>query len=293
MIKTAVIGANGFIGSYLVKELTARGFPVERTCCRHSFEGCRTLNICDKNAIRTFLSSEKPGIVFIPAANPNVEYCETHPDETRRINVDGVISVCEMCREINALPVFFSSDYVFDGDSGPYSEKDAPNPLSVYGRQKREVEMYMSGQLEKYLIARVTVVYGWERSGKNFAERTLASLRNGEIVKVPCDQIGSPSYVENVASMAVDLAQKGHTGIFHVCGAELAGRYEFACRLVGVFGSDRKLIVPVMTDCLGQKAPRPLKAGMKTDKLRKAINIKPMTIDEGLAAMKASDPYEK
>jgi dTDP-4-dehydrorhamnose reductase len=280
-----IVGASGFVGKIMF-ECLSREHEVYGSFYSNPLERLIHLDMTDLKAVKDILSSLKPDVIIHPAANPNVEYCEDHPMETRQVNVEGSRNLIETAREIGAKLVYFSSDYVFDGTNGPYSEDDVPNPINEYGLQKLAVEKLITKSLDNYLIIRITVVYGWERSGKNFVMGLINNLKNGSSMKVPCDQIGSPTYANNMVQAVKELIEADKTGIYHVVGTDVMDRYTFAKNVAEIFELDENLLIPVTTHQLGQKAKRPLKAGMKVDKAQKDVSIRLMTVREGLEDMK-------
>lgn len=284
-MRVFIVGASGFVGrimfEYLSREHETYGSfysnPVKRLI---------HLDMTDLNAVKEILISLKPDVIIQPAANPNVEYCEEHPMETWQVNVEGSENLIETAREIGAKFVYFSSDYVFDGTDGPYSEDDVPNPINEYGLQKLAVEKLIKKSLDNYLIIRITVVYGWESQGKNFVMGLIKNLKNCDFIKVPCDQIGSPTYVNNMVQAVKELVEADKTGIYHVVGTDVMDRYIFAKNVAEIFELDENLLIPITTNQLGQKAKRPLKAGMKVDKVQKDVSIRLIGVKEGLEDMK-------
>jgi dTDP-4-dehydrorhamnose reductase len=284
-MRVLVVGASGFVGNVLYKLFLRDG---EAYGSYHSspVEGLVKLDMTDAAAVQDMIGAIRPDVIIHPAANPNVEFCEEHAEETRRINVEGSRNIINAARDVGAKYVFFSSDYVFDGINGPYAEDDTPNPVSEYGKQKLEVEKIIQSTLTDYLIIRITVVYGWERHGKNFVMGLIKNLSGGKTMKVPCDQVGSPTYVNNMAQVVKELIEKGKTGIYHVAGSDIMDRYTFALKAAEIFDLDKDLLIPVKTAELGQKAKRPLQAGMRLEKVRQAVNTHIMGVEEGLREMK-------
>lgn len=280
-----IVGASGFVGRIMFEYLS-REHETYGSFYLNPVKGLIHLDMTDLKAVKEILTSLKPDVIIHPAANPNVEYCEEHPKETWQVNVEGSNNLIETARDIGAKLVYFSSDYVFDGTNGPYSEEDVPNPINEYGLQKLAVEKLIKNSLENYLIIRITVVYGWEKRGKNFVINLIKKLKNGEFTKVPCDQIGSPTYANNMVQAVKELIESDKTGIYHVAGTDLMDRYTFAKNVAKIFELDESLLIPVPTDKLGQKAKRPLKAGMKVDKVQKDISIRLMDVREGLEEIK-------
>ena len=283
-MRVFIVGASGFIGRIMFEYLS-REHETYGSFYSNPVEGLIHLDMTDLKAVKEILTSLKPDVIIHPAANPNVEYCEEHPMETWQVNVEGSKNIIETAREIGAKFVYFSSDYVFDGTNGPYSEDDVPNPINEYGLQKLAVEKLVANSLDNYLIIRITVVYGWERSGKNFVVGLINNLKKGRSMKVPCDQIGSPTYANNMVQAVKELIEADKTGIYHVAGTDVMDRYTFAKNVAGIFELDESLFVPVTTDQLSQKAKRPLNAGMKVDKVQKDVSSRLMSVKEGLEKM--------
>lgn len=285
MTKHLVIGASGLVGGSLQRELGARGADVLGTQFAQRADALLPLDMRDASAVRTLILRSQPDIIYLPAALTNVEYCETHPQESRAVNLDGTRAVAEAARAAGARLVFFSSDYVFDGENGPYSETDAPNPICEYGRQKLLGERLVTALLPDSLIVRTTVVYGWERQGKNFVQRLTERLEAGEQVRVPCDQVGSPTYAPDLADAVIELAAARTSGLYHIAGPLRADRYTFAVAAARFAGLDPDLIIPVLTCELGQVARRPMRAGMWPTLAEKALGRSLVDYRDGLRRM--------
>ena len=283
-----VIGATGLVGDALLRALRRRQIPVAAATYHcHPSEDYRQLDIQDKAAVRAAIKELKPAVVALPAANPFVDYCQTHPAETRRVNVDGSLNVLAACAEIGARMVFFSSDYVFDGRRQSYGEDDPPSPLNEYGRQKAEVEAAVLSQKSGHVIIRTSGAYGWQWEPKNFVLQVLSRLKAGQSMKVACDIRYNPTSAENLAEISVDLAQTGAEGLFHVVGAERIIRYDFAKRVAHFFGLDESLLLPVPNSEFLSHTPRPKESALKTGKVQAAVKTPLMGIETGLSHMKA------
>ena len=150
-------------------------------------------------------------------------------------------------------------------------------------------EHYIGLHSKNYVIVRTTVVYGWETKEKNFAQRLITSLRNSEYVRVPTDQVGSPTYAPNLAEAAIELAASRETGPFNIVGPMLATRYEFAVAVAKAFDLDTSFILPVTTNTLRQVALRPLSAGLRVEKTQKILKTSLIGYVDGLRIMTASN----
>jgi dTDP-4-dehydrorhamnose reductase len=283
--RALVIGASGLVGSCLLEALRRRGVPAAGTYRRHALPGLEHLDLLDAGELSRALDRHRPAVVYCPAAEPNVELCELRQGETWAANVGSAERLAAEAARRGARLVYFSSDYVFDGEAGPYREDDPPSPVSAYGRQKLAAERAV-GRARANVIVRTTVVYGWEPQGKNFVARLVERLGRGERMKVPSDQLGSPTYAPNLAEVAVALGQGGARGLFHVVGPEVLDRHAFAVLAARAFGLDPGLLDPVSTESLGQVARRPLRAGMIPTRAERATGIAMTRAEEGLRRMK-------
>lgn len=285
-----VIGASGLVGGHLLRSASARGIQAVGVGHAQPLPDMRSLDIRRRDAIHALLNEVRPSVVYLPAARTNVDYCEVHPQETYELNVLGVRNVVEEANALAAALVFFSSDYIFDGKAGPYREDAPAHPLSEYGRQKLSAEHYVALHARDFLIVRTTVVYGWESRGKNFVCRLLNTLKAGKTLDVPADQIGTPTYAPNLAEAVVELTLSGARGLYHVSGPDRVSRYDFALCAAKVFGLNEQGIRLVATSALRQPAPRPLNAGLISEKAIARLSVPLLGYKEGLRAMAESPP---
>lgn len=282
-MRALIIGASGFVGRAL---LTAFGPTAVGTYCNHPAEGLRQLDIRDPQAVGALLADVRPELILHPAAQPHVDWCEDHVEESAAINATGTANVVVAARAAGARYVFFSTDYLFNGDDGPYTEDAAPDPLNVYGRHKLEAEHTIAEQLDDYVIVRVCNVFGFEPAGKNFVMAVLRMGRAGEPMNLPADQWGNPTYADNLAEAVKELAESRQRGVFHVVGPRSMDRVTFAREACEVFGLDPAFLRPRVTAELGQRARRPLRGGLDAAKARATLKTPLLTPREGLERMK-------
>jgi dTDP-4-dehydrorhamnose reductase len=273
-----VVGASGQVGGALLRVLpdavgTYRSRPAP---------GLRTLDASDADALRRLLDETGAATVFFPAAQPNVDWCEVHPDEAESANLGPLRVALAVAAERGAFLVAYSSDYVFDGVSGPYVETDPVSPISVYGRIK--VRLERETESAGGAVIRSTGVFGYEAGEpRNFVLRLVGSLRRGERVRVPIDQISTPTYADDLARGSALVAAERAPGIWHVAGPDLVGRVELARRAAHVFGLGEDLIEPVTTAELRQAARRPLRGGLRCDRVRARFGFTLRSLDSSLA----------
>jgi len=277
-----IIGASGFIGNSLFQLLQEK--DVIGTYLNRYKDGLIKVDMTNINELDSIFSHNKPEIVYMPAYIPGVDYCEINK-ESCEINKNGIRNVVDRCKTYGSKLVFFSSDYIFDGENGPYYESDSPNPINEYGKTKLKCEK-MIQELDDFLIIRTTVVYGYDVESKNFLMTFVSALKKGMAKKVPIDQIGTPTYVNDLSKITIKLVENKRTGIYNVVGPDYCSRNDFAIKIARIFGLNEDLIIPVTTLELKQAARRPLKAGLLIEKIRKEINARPSGIDEALNKLK-------
>lgn len=280
-MKALVIGATGLVGSALRDVLERSGVQVSGT--HYSRPGTETakLDVTDENAVRNCFMAEKPDVVFLSVIpKGGVDFCEEHPDDAYSLNVLGTQYVSQSAEKVGACLVYYSSDYIFDGQAGPYAEEDVPNPISVYGKTKWEGERIVQRLVSRYLILRTTGVFGWNRTSPNFAMQVWERLQAGGPMRVPNDQWGNPTLVDYLAETSIRLVQMGALGIFNLVGKDRMPRSEFGKLLARTMALDSSLIVSVSTAELGQKAPRPLEGGLKPEKLERTLGTAPLDLAE-------------
>lgn len=289
---TLVIGASGLIGSHVAREFGRTG-AVAGTYHGRAIEGLTPLDVAGQDAVLRLARTVRPSAVCYAAALRDVELCEREPERTRAVNVEGVRSALNAAREAGATFIYFSSDYVFDGEGAPYAEDAEPRPVNEYGRQKAECESLIRQAGDDHLIARVSTVYGWPALGQgadNVATRVLRALRAGEPLDVPVQQIGTPAYAPNLAEALRELMERGCRGTYHLVGNDRMNRYEFSLLLAGVFGLDRSLIVPRATATGPGATKRPLDVGLLNDRARASLcSVRLLGAREGVAAMRAAE----
>jgi len=290
-----VIGSNGLLGQKVAEQLV-RGSAariilasVEDVPVRDllSTEYIR-LDITVRKDVREVVGTVNPDVIINCAAMTNVDACETERDMAWKINVSGVEHLVEAARGKGATIVHVSSDYVFDGKSGPYTEDDRPEPLSYYGKSKLASENALRTSGLPHFIARTMVLYGIAPGVKaNFALWLIKSLNAGQTVRIVDDQIGNPTLVDDLAFGLLRAVELGKSGVYNIAGRDIVTRFEFAVRLAKFFGLDPKLIHPIKTAQLRQPAARPLRSGLITLKAEVDLGLKPSTIEEGLAILKS------
>jgi dTDP-4-dehydrorhamnose reductase len=216
------------------------------------------------------------GAVYCVGGMTDVERCESEPEMAMRINCHGPAALAEAAAR-NGVPfVYFSTEYIFDGNSGPYTEDAPASPISVYGRSKWLGEQAILRAHSCPLIVRTTVVYGSDARGKNFLYALRRAMLERRTMRVANDQISTPTYNRDLARTTIALLQSRAHGVWNVCGPQRLSRLEFALRAARAMGLDESGIVGVPTAELRQAARRPLSAGLSTERLRRFPSLPAM-----------------
>jgi len=304
-MRLLVIGGSGLLG-FKVAELAVDEFEAYST---YNFrpaklEGCNFVKL-DKTLrddTLAMVKKIKPDVVIDTAALHDVDYCETHRDEAWKVNVEGTRNVADACKKVGAKMIFISTDYVFDGKKGFYSEDDAPNPLHYYAQTKLEGENVVKGAGIKYAIARPSVIYGWNpselaglksSSGKsmNFVIWAVNKLKKKEEINIVTDQYSSPTLADNLAEVLLVLSKSKKQGVYHTAGKSCLNRFTFAKKIAEVFEFDGSLIKPVTSDMFKQVAERPKRCCLDVSKAERELKVKFLTVEEGLMRMKEQTEY--
>jgi len=282
-----VTGANGLVGSRIAARLHEAGEQVvaagrgPRRAPR-GFEYVE-LDLRLPEKLAELVASLRPAGVIHAAAMTDVDACEKDPVEAWLLNVSAVQACALACRKSGARLTALSTDYVFDGEKGDYSEDDAPNPRGVYARTKRAGEEALLLATDRALC-RVAVIYsGYTSDKRTFASSAAESLLAGKPVKAFLDQVVTPTLADNAAEMVIAVHRSGAQGIFHCAGASAVTRVEFARALARKLGADESLVLPVRLADLSLPAPRPLRSSLRTDKVRQLLGASvPLPLDAAL-----------
>lgn len=276
-----VIGASGQVGRHVAQALRDRGWRVVGTGNTRAGPGFLSLDHGDEASIRRIIGEVRPALCVVSAALTNVERCEGEPELAEALNARSPAAAAEACRSHGGRTIYLSTEYVFDGTAGPYAEDDAVCPISVYGRTKLAGERAVLAADPAALSVRTTVVFSFSPGDKNFLMQLIERLGAGEQMRVPEDQISSPTYAPFLGATIAALPAEA-TGILNLAGGEVMDRVTFAARAARALGLNPSLIVPVRTSELGQRARRPLRAGLRIDRLR-ALGFEPPGLDAALA----------
>jgi len=258
-----IVGASGQVGSALRSRVGGIG-----TAHRHPAPGLVALDLSDLDAVRNLVREVRPGVCYLAGAWTHMDAAEEQPEACRRVNVSASVVIAEELRLQGGLLVFFSTDHVFGERDMPWREDEPTAPVSVYAQSKAEAEAAIRSLLpERHLILRTSWVFGPDTQGRNFVHRVRNTLGRGEVLTVPNDQWGQPTFAPNLAEMAVSLVGRGERGTFHVVGPQWLTRFEWAQTIARTLRLDAGRIEGRPTSTFGG-APRPRRVGLDGTKVR-------------------------
>lgn len=264
-MKIFISGASGLVGSNCLQHFREQGCEVLGTYFSFPTKDTvyfNTLDLTDaKNVdVRTFA----PDIIVHCGALTHVDYCEDHEDESYQKTVLSTINLLTLAQSCNAKLVYISTDYVFDGKAGPYTEDAPVEALSVYAKHKLEAEQMVLQDSEKHLVLRVTNVYGNEERNKNFVSRIIEQCQQSQklTLKLPLDQYATPVNAMDIAKAMFLLLRDKHQGVFHISSTDWMNRVELALTVLKYFPHAEYELIPFTTNELKQPAARPLRGGL-------------------------------
>ena len=290
-MKILITGSNGLLGQKLLHKLrkdpSVAIIATSKSDNRVSEKkGYRyiSLDITKKCEVERIISEQKPHVVINTAAMTNVDLCEEKRQECDALNVDAVEYLADACSNINAHFIHISTDFIFDGENGPYTEEDTPNPISYYGLSKLRSEQLLQSHSVRWTILRTIIVFG---VGENLSKGNIVlwardALAKGDPLHIINDQFRAPTLAEDLADICILAAKKKALGIFNASGKDIMSIYEIVERVAKHYGNSTDNLNKISTTILKQKAVRPTKTGFILDKSRNELGYNPHSFEECL-----------
>lgn len=294
LVKRRIIiaGGNGMLGQRLIEfynklnDVELISTSVEEKSVFDDVDYVQA-DISNRNGIKKVVYDFCPDFIINAAAYTNVDKSESERELAWKINVKGVEYLSETARVLDSHLIHISTDYIFDGRSGPYTENDTPNPLGYYARTKLASENTLKISGCKNTILRTNVLYGTAKySRPDFVKWVVESLRANKEIRIVDDQINNPTFIDDLVQGINKIVELRREGIYNIGGNEFINRYEFTLMIAEYFKLDKNLVKKIKTEELNQPARRPLKSGLITIKAQSELGYKPHTILQSLELMK-------
>jgi dTDP-4-dehydrorhamnose reductase len=295
-MKILLTGANGMLGSSLAEMLSKSEHKIWATGrgeCRlpshllHANFSYHSLDITHKDDVDQIISLFKPDVIIHAAAITQVDDCELNKSFCYSVNVDGTRYLLESAEDMNARFCLISTDFVFSGESGPYSENDPTGAVNYYGQTKELAEQLVMSSRLNWSIARTVLLYGKSDPSKrsNFIYWVKQNLEDGKHIKVVNDQIRTPTFIPDLANGIGLMIEKGARGIFHLSGKDILTPYQMAILIAKHLRLNESLIEPVDASIFTQVGKRPLRTGFVIDKAIKELGYLPTSFENALTAI--------
>jgi len=291
-MKTVLVtGSNGLLGQkltdlYATKQdvkliATGRGENRHPLKSGYTYE---VMDITNREQVFEVIVKHKPDCIIHGAAMTNVDACELDPEACQLQNVKSTQNLVDAIADIDCHFVFVSTDFIFDGTSGPYKEDDEPNPLSIYGQSKLDGERYVQSNCKRWAIARTVLVYGLvaDMSRSNIVLWARESLANKKAINVVDDQFRSPTLAEDLAAGCILIENQEAEGIFNISGKDQMSIYELVQRVANYFGLSMDTVSKIDSVSLNQPAKRPPITGFDLSKSNAELGYNPHSFDEGI-----------
>lgn len=293
-MRILITGSNGLLGQKVVDLCLSKGLPFLATSSgENRYSKCpetqyQTLDITDEANIKAVFDQYLPTHIIHTAAMTNVDACEAQPEACDLVNRQAVYMLARASQAIRAHFQLLSTDFVFDGEAGPYKETDQPNPLSVYARSKYEAEHLLEDIVDlNYSIVRTIIVYGQgeQLSRSNLILWAKEALQEGKPLNIVDDQFRAPTWADDLAWACVRICELDQTGIFHISGPETISIYDIVLRVAAYYQLPTDQITRLKSNTLNQAAKRPPRTGFILDKASSILGYEPHTLEETLALL--------
>ena len=290
-MKVLITGSNGLLGQKLLHQLRVDNnielIATSKGANRVSEKDGYTyldLDITDESVVVKIIVEQKPEVVINTAALTNVDLCEQQKEACDDLNVNAVRYLVDACEKIDSHLIHISTDFIFDGQDGPYTEEDEPNPLSYYGLSKLKSENIVKQSNCNWTILRTIIVFG---VGENLSKSNIVlwakgALEKGDPLNIIDDQFRAPTLAEDLADACILAATKKAYGIFNASGKDIMSIYEIVERIAKHYRNTTKNLNKISTATLNQKAGRPPKTGFILDKAINELGYNPHSFEECL-----------
>ncbi|MCQ1528601.1 SDR family oxidoreductase [Lutispora saccharofermentans] len=244
-MKILITGANGFLGKNVYNKLSER-YEIKGTYNRYKSKDLVKLDLSDSKSILELLNSYNPDVIVHTAAITDLNQCEKQPYIAKIVNTNSTNTIAKWCKDKNTKLIYLSTDYVFDGENGPYREKSETGPLQIYGYTKLMSEILIENRGINYAIVRIGILHGFnDRFDKNTVTmQVINGLKNEQEIVLDDGRIKYPTLIDDVSSAIEKIIEDDLIGTFHVASQEPVTRYEWGLRISRVFGFNESLIIP-------------------------------------------------
>lgn len=291
-MKTVLVtGSNGLLGQKITEKISKEGgvnlIATSKGANRYpSAEGYTyaEMDILNPEEVKKVIEKYQPDAIIHTAAMTNVDTCEDQRELAYQLNVEAVRTLLHLAEEHHIQLIHLSTDFIFDGEHGPYNELAAPNPLSYYGETKLMAEELIKNSKAKWAILRTIIVYGIvsDMSRSNIVLWAKGALEKGQPLNIVNDQWRMPTLAEDLADICLLAVKHDAQGVYNASGKDMMSISELVARVADFWNLDKTLINEISAETLNQAAKRPKRTGFILDKSMTDLNYQPHSFEEGL-----------
>jgi dTDP-4-dehydrorhamnose reductase len=273
MVKTAVIGASGFIGRHLLADIRREYPDAVGTACTRPAPGLAPLDLRRPVVETLRLAETGHRAVVVAAGITDVGRCQATPDDVQVVNVTGTIEVMRQLAAAGLRVVFLSTDYVFAGDTGGYGDEYPTHPTTIYGQHKVQVEAFLRTHVPRSLVLRLSKTFGHVKGDGTMLDEMAACLTAGRAVRAATDQVLCPTAIDDLVPAIRALITAGAAGVMNLAAPEVWSRHAVAQSLCKSLGTDMSLVEAIRLHDLPSMAFRPCNTSLRCDRLRLEAGI--------------------
>jgi dTDP-4-dehydrorhamnose reductase len=288
IVKLLITGFNGFVAGSIIAhafgDWEIHGIGRSEGPANEPGLFYHTLDLLDEQGLITLFNEICPDAVIHAAAMANIDVCQVNQEMAERVNVGITKTIARLCREHGVKMVFCSTDTVFDGIKGDYSENDEPHAVNFYAETKIRAEQSVLSASPQNVVARLALVMGLPVIGKgnSFLADTIEKLKKGVQIPFPANEIRTPVDVITLGSALVELAGNQVGGIIHLSGNTKINRYEMGLMIATTLGYSTEQIIRANSNAMVGRAPRANDASMDNSLAKKVLKTPMLTLAEGL-----------
>jgi len=274
--KILILGSSGLIGRPLTEILKVKNKVFTTFHKSKCYNDDIELDLMSDTSIeKVFLKTQPNVVVNLNNIYNDLDFCEKNKDLVMRINGLCLQTISKLANKYDAFLVSLSSDFVFDGSKGNYTEKDLPRPTNHYGKSKYEGEKIIQTIAKNYCIIRTSMIFGKNAVRKTFPDRILDTIKQKKELKLINDQFMTPTYLENLCKMLTQVLEKQYGKILHLAGPKKISRYDFAVALLEKLDLSKDCLVPVSRNEFSFGKIMPKDSSLNTDRANSILDEKP------------------
>lgn len=293
-MRVLITGGTGLLGKALIDNRNNNDEILATYLGNYAIEDCERvkylqLDIRDLEGCTRVFIDFKPDVAIHTASIGSPDYAEKNRQETQDVNVRGTQTILSICENFESKFIYISSNGIYDGENAPYGEESKAEPINYYGEVKLQAETVTKQAKIQQAIVRPILMYGWnhpfERS--NIVTQAILKLRNGEVIHAYDDVYANPLFNYSCAMAIWEIVKNEKYDVFNIAGADRVSIYQLLRKVAEIFDLDGNLVKPVQQGFFNELVKRPKDTSFKTEKMEKVLDVKPLSLDEGLRLMKA------